>query len=235
MIFEASQFIFRPPTAVARARRVLVKPHAPYPVPYPTTTSRQGVEAVIAGIRRVSDADIIILEGDPLGKSMQPTYRALGYDFPRVLILDVRDSVLVEVENPLIKPFALPSIWVPSVILSCDYWISMSPFKMVGETGHFSIRNLLGLLPASKYAAGELETVGLEKVVADIYFTLPFDLGIVDGRQLLHIGSEGEVVEEYGKVFVGEPFEVDGEAAEAAGGRNQYLELIDSVRSEFEA
>jgi hypothetical protein len=214
---------------------VLIKPDAARPDRYPATTSRESLELVIAGIRRVSDADIIILAGDPEGRPMQPTYQALGYDFPRVLILDVRDSVWIEVESPLTKPFALPSVWVPNVILSCDYWISMAPFKVVGEIGHFSIRNLLGLLPATKYPRGELEALGLDRVVADLYFTLPFDLGIVDGRQLLRAEDGRERVEEYGKVFVGEPFEVDWEASEAVGARSDYLGLIDSARAEFDA
>ncbi len=39
MIFEASDFNFKVPSVVARARRVLIKPSASYPLPYPVTTS----------------------------------------------------------------------------------------------------------------------------------------------------------------------------------------------------
>ena len=91
MIFEASKFVFTPPPLVSRARRVLIKPSAAYPLPYPVSTSRETMNRIIESIKLVSDADIIILEGMPSGESVYPVYRALGYDFPRVLMLDVRD------------------------------------------------------------------------------------------------------------------------------------------------
>ena len=100
MIFETTDFVFRVPPMVSRARRVLIKPSASYPVPYPVTTSPDMMSAIIAGIRRVSDADILILEGTPGGAPARQIYKSLGYDFPRVLTLDVRDCVLVEVDNP---------------------------------------------------------------------------------------------------------------------------------------
>lgn len=242
MIFDASQFVFKAPPAISRARRVLIKPNAGYPVSYPVTTSRELLSLIIDGIRRVSDADILLLDGTPAGGSIYPIYKALGYDFPRVLLLDVKDCIWVEVDNPLPKPLTVPTFWVPNVILSSDYLITVTPLKVIKGMARLSIMNLLSLLPSSKYG-GETEggwqalyELGIDKVVADLYFTLPFDLGIIEGRQ--KSTGQGDPtkdeVEEYGKVFVGEPYQVDSEAAQALGIKANYLELIKKARVGFE-
>ena len=242
MIFEASDFVFKAPSAISRARRVLIKPSACYPVSYPVTTSQDILSTIIRGIRRVSDADIIILEGTLGGEPIYPIYQALGYNFPRVLMLDVKDCIWVEVDNPLPKPLAVSTFWVPNVILSSDYLITVAPLRVFKGRGDFSIMNLLTVLPSSKYG-GEalggweaLYSLGIDKVVADLYFTLPFDLGIIEARQKF-IGwddpTRGEV-EEYGKVFIGEPYEVDCEASEALGLKTEYLDLIKVAKVAFE-
>jgi len=48
------------------------------------TTSPEMISRIIEGIREVSDADILILEGTPGGVPIYPIYQALGYNFPRV-------------------------------------------------------------------------------------------------------------------------------------------------------
>lgn len=242
MIFETSDFNFKVPSVVSRARRVLIKPSASYPLPYPVTTSAEMLAAIISSIRRVSDADILLLEGTPGGVPTRPIYQALGYNFPRVLTLDVKDCIFVEVDNPLPKPFAMPTFWVPNVILSSDYLITVAPLKTYDGTGSFTIMNLLSLLPSSKYqgeAAGgweSLYSLGIDKVLADLYFTLPFDMGIVEGRQKFAVREdpcEGEV-EEYDKVFIGEPYEADREVADTLGLKVGYLDLIKSAKVELE-
>lgn len=243
MIVEASEFVFTPSPVISRARRVLIKPNASVPVPYPVSTSRETLSRIIESIKKVSDADIVILEGNPSGGPIYPIYQALGYDFPRVLMLDVRDCIWVEVENPLPHPFVVTTFWVPNVVLSSDYLISVSPFKLVGDNPCFSIPNLLSLLPVSKYKGsasggwGALYELGIDKVIADLYFTLPFDLGIVDARQKF-VGraddpAQGKV-EDYGKLFIGEPYEIDLEAARATGIHAAYLELIKAGKAELE-
>jgi hypothetical protein len=193
---------------------------------------------IIEVIRRVSDADILLLEGTPTGDPIQPIYKALGYDFPRVLTLDVKDSIWVEVDNPLPKPLAVPTFWVPNVILSSDYLITVSPLKIAQGKGSLSLMNLLSLLPSSKYGEAwrDLYQLGIEKVVADLYFTLPFDLGIIEARQQFVTQddpTQGEVME-YGKVFVGEPYEVDCEASELLELETEYLDLIQVAKVLFE-
>lgn len=237
MIIPANDFNFKPSTAIVRARRVLIKPYAPYPIPYPTTAGRETVSKIVEAIRRVTDADILLLEGNPEGKPMLPIYKELGYTFPRVMTLDVRDSLLIEIDNPLAKPYALPSVWVPNVILSCDFWISISPFIVRSKTPLFTIYNLLGLLPTKKYKKSDLESLGMDRVIADVYFTLPFDMGIIDARQKLIMDEDPshQKVEELGKIFMGDPFEIDSEAIRLAGLKPEFIELIKAGKIELES
>ena len=241
MIFEASEFVFKPPSVVARARRVLIKPCASYPVSYPVTTSRDILATIVRGIRQVSDADILLLDGTAGSGSIYPIYRALSYDFPRVLMLDVKDCIWVEVDNPLPKPMAMPTFWVPNVILSSDYLISVAPLKIFKGKGNLSIMNLLTSLPSSKYsgeAPGGLDTLyslGIDRVVTDLYFTTPFDLGIIEARQKFASWDDpvnGEITE-YGKVFVAEPYEVDCEVSDALDLKADYLNLIKDAKVGF--
>jgi uncharacterized protein (DUF362 family) len=241
MISEARDFVFKPPPAISRARRVLIKPCASYDAPYPATTSPAMLAAIIEGIRQVSDADILVLDGTPDGSPIQPVYRALGYDFPRVLMLDVKDCIWVEVDNPLTKALAIPTFWIPNVILSSDYLISVTPLKMVGGRGYFTIMNLLPLLPAAKYGdpltgPSELNTLGLDNAIADLYFTLPFDMGIIEAQKAFTGDDPARGrASDFGKVFVGEPYEVDREAAEMLDLAPEYLKLIRDARVELEA
>jgi hypothetical protein len=242
LIFEASEFVFKAPATISRARRVLIKPSASYAVSYPVSTSRDILSVIIRGIRQVSDADILLLEGTAGGESIYPIYQALGYDFPRVLMLDVKDCIWVEVDNPLPKPLAVPTFWVPNVILSSDYLISVAPLKVSRGKGNLSIMNMLSLLPSTKYSgrvqAGwdTLYSLGIDKVITDLYFTLPFDLGIIEARQKFSSWDDplkGEI-EEYGKVFIGEPYEVDREASDIIGLEIDYLDLIKEAKVDFE-
>ena len=239
MIFEAASFVFEPPVEVAFARRILIKPSAGSARPYPVTTSRETLTAVIAGIRKVSAADIVLLEGSAGDEKVHSIYKELGYDFPHTMLLDVDQCAPVAVENPLAKPFVLTTFWLPNVILSCDFLITIVPFKIVAGQGSFSIRNLLSLLPASKYQQevkgfrGVEQSPGIENTIADLYFTLPFDLGIIDGRQKF-TGAKDHFhgkAEDYGKIFVGAPYEVDSEASNAAGVTTVYLQLIEEVQA----
>lgn len=243
MIFNASDFVFKPPAPISRARRILIKPSAGYPLPYPVTASAGIISVIIDGIRRVSDADILILEGTPDGQPIFPVYQALKYNFPRVLKLDVRDIVSVEVDNPLNKPLAVPTFWIPNVVLSSDYLISVAPLKVVRGEGYMSITNLLSLLPVSKYkndfkgANGPFAELGFDKVMADLYFTLPFDLGVIEARKKFIVDindpTQGKV-DEAGKILVGEPYEVDREAAALFKIKTGYLNLIESAKVEIE-
>jgi hypothetical protein len=242
LILGTDEFAFELPSRVRWARRILIKPCAAHSLPYPVTTSRQTLEKVIHAIRAVSEADIILLEGNPAQEQMKPIYQSLGYDFPRVLTLDVKDCVFVEVENPLVRPFAMSTFWLPNVLLYCDYLISICPFKVSAGHGDLTIKNLLSLLPVNKYRGqdgsdwGALRPFGMDKVIADLYFTLPFDMGIIDGRKKLVCtgeSSEGKA-QKCGKMFIGEPFEVDSEASRSEGLATEYLQWIEIARTQME-
>ena len=242
-VFNSEKFVFEAPSAIARARRVLIKPVAGYAMPYPVTTSREMMISIIMGIRQISDADILILDGTPTGSPIESMYKELRYDFPRVLTLDVRDTTLVEVENPLLKPLVMPTFMLPSIILSSDYLISVAPLKIVGGVGRLSIFNLLGLIPATKYGSGakggweDLYALGIDKVLADLFYTMPFDLGIIEAR--FKFVSKSDSVngenEPLGKIFVGEPYKVDMEVSQSLGIKMDYLKLIDDARMDLEA
>ncbi|MDD5591064.1 MAG: DUF362 domain-containing protein [Dehalococcoidales bacterium] len=243
MIVKDSEFVFEPPPVVSRARRVLIKPSAGYSLPYPVTTSREILSVIIDGIRRVSQADILLLEGLPGGAAVKPVYQDLSYNFPRVIMLDVKDCIWVEVDNPLPKPLAVPTFWIPNVILSSDYLITVAPLRVAHGSGILSLANLLSLLPSAKYGGGErggwpdLYDLGIDRVLTDLYFTLPFDLGIIEASQKYVSGDDpttGEM-EDFGKIFVGEPYEVDVEASELIGIRTEYLDLIKVAKVGFES
>jgi uncharacterized protein (DUF362 family) len=239
MILEADSFIFQPPVEVAFARRILIKPSAAVAQPHPVTTSTETLAAVISGIRKASSADIVILESSARAKKVHTIFKELGYDFPNTVLLDVDQCVPVAIENPLTKPFAVPTFWVPNIILSCDFLITIAPYKIVADQGNFSIRNLLSLLPESKYQKevkgfrGIEQQPGIDNIIADLYFTLPFDLGIIDARKRL-ISSKDHFqgkIEDYGKIFIGTPLEVDCEASNDAGITTAYLRLIEEVKA----
>ncbi len=244
MIVKDSEFVFTPPPQLSWARRVLIKPCAGYPLPYPATTSPGLLNSIIKGIRETSNADILIADGTPSGESIYPIYRALGYDFHHVLMLDIRDSIFIEVENPLPQSHAVDSFWVPNVVLRSDFLISVSPFKVCGNSARFSVANLLSLLPVSKYRGdkssgwGTLCELGIEGVLADLYFTLPFDLGIIEARQKLFYADDSDPTkgetEDYGKLLIGEPHEIDLEASQITGIDSEHLRLIIEGRVQLE-
>ncbi|MCX5992779.1 MAG: DUF362 domain-containing protein [Chloroflexi bacterium] len=241
MIYEASKFVFEPPSLVSRAHKILIKPNASYPYPYPFSTSREMLGLVIDKVKQVSDADIIVLEGAASGDPVYPNYKSLGYDFQRVMMLDVKDCIWVEIENPLPHPFAVATFWVPNVVLSCDFLITISSLRTIGNQAFLSIKNLLSLLPVNKYRKGadsgwgSLDEFGWDKVYADLYFTLPFDLAIVDGRKKFSAddGSFNGTTESLDKIFEGEPYEIDREVSAMLGVDQQYLDIIKAGKNEL--
>lgn len=235
-IFEATSFHFSPPAQLAWARRVLIKPFASVDSPYPVTSSPALIESIIAGIRRVTDAEILIADGTRNGTPIYPIYQSLKYNFSRVLLLDVKDSIFLELENPLVEFYASPTFWVPNLVLRSDYLISVAPFHVADGRGRYTIANLLGLLPLNpKKGQHELpdyqglKGLEIEKVLADLYFTLPFDMGVLEARQRYNYDTDIEtgLASQVGKIIVGEPYEVDLLAARLVGAEPEHLALIE--------
>ena len=237
MIFNSSEFVFNAPRPITRARRVLIKPETGDGRGYPYSTSAGMLNTVIDGIRRVSDADILILGGTPDGSPVIPLYKSLGYDFPRVIMLDVKDCVWVEVDNPLEKPLAIPTFMLPNVVLSSDYLISACPLKTKQSKGRLSIANLLSLLPVERYGQNwqSFTEFDLDRVLADLYFTMPFDMGIVDGTSRLDIKpSTRDSVRSAGTIFQGEPYYIDRTISTALEIDTPYLDFVDETEAELE-
>jgi hypothetical protein len=81
-----------------------------------------------------------------------------------------------------------------------------------------------------------LYDLGIEKVLADLYFTLPFDLGIIEAHEKFSYTDDptkGEA-EDYGKILVGEPHEIDIQASQIAGIKSEHLGLISEGRVQLE-
>lgn len=236
MIFNSDEFVFKAPRPVTRARRVLIAPDISSGKPYPYSTSPKLLATIIDGIRRSSDADVLIIGSTADGSPVRPLYKALEYDFPRVIMLDARDSVWVEVDNPLEKPLAIPTFLIPNVVLSSDYLITTSPLKVVGGKGRFSVANLISLLSVERYGENWqcLHELGIENILADLYFTMPFDMGIVEGTEKIEINDDGiSVVHPLGKIYQGEPYYIDGEVSGILGIEAPYLDLIDEAEAEL--
>jgi uncharacterized protein (DUF362 family) len=237
LIFNSDEFVFNAPRPIARARRVLIKPDISSNKGYPYTTSPKLLSTIIDGIRRVSDANILILGGTADGSPVGDAYKALSYEFPRVIMVDVNDCVWVEVDNPLEKPLAIPTFLIPNIVLSSDYLITTCPLKVENGHGKLSIANLLSLLSVDRYGKNweNLKEFDMQRVLADLYFTMPFDMGIIEASDRLDIynGSK-DVVSKYGKVYQGEPYFIDREISTALNIDTTYLDLVDEAEAELD-
>jgi len=236
IIADLEGFMFRPPQVLRKCKRVLIKPNAAYPKLHPVTTSIETLQIIIDGIRQTSQAEIIILEGTVSSQSAEEIFTKLGYQKLGVELLDVDQCDYMRMVNPLEEPYVLKEIYVPQIISTCDYKISVSPFKLQTNLSSLTIKNLLGLLPRSKYRAknpiarGKLHIWGIHKCIADVFFTLDFDLGIIDGRRKF-ISQRGPAVgksEDFGKILVGDLLTVDKEALRLSGLQAKYIRLIEN-------
>lgn len=239
---DSAKFEFIAPASLTRARRVVIMPTIIDGGKYPLSTSRELLMSIINGVRKVSKADVVLLGNGQNGKSVQEVFAGLKYDFGRILIMDINESLCVEVENPLCKPFAVSTFWVPSVILSSDYLITTTPLKSRRKKASLASASLLSALPSSKYIdkkTGDWKSFnesGLDKVIADLYFTLPFDMAIIEATRHYICRNDGGVgrSEEMGKIYYGEPAEIDAEISEDLGFKTPYLDLVVEGRKELE-
>jgi hypothetical protein len=114
---------------------------------------------------------------------------------------------------------------------------------VIDDRPALSIVNLLSLLPTAKYhpekatSWQDLYSLGIDKVIADLYFTLPFDFGIIEAKQKFSTTETDPTkgkTEEIGLTFAGEPLQIDIEAVEKLGLKAEYLTLIKEARKELE-
>ena len=106
MIFEASDFIFKVPPVVSRARRVLIKPSASYPVPYPVTTSPEMLAAIGSDPEHPEDlgAEFELFMGEEMEKHI------------------ITKSTLIYIpENTVHCPFIINKVTRPFLFMQAHY------------------------------------------------------------------------------------------------------------------
>ena len=140
---------------LASQRPVMLKPNLVNGTPFPVTTAPALCEAVIAFVRRYTDAPIVIAEGCGDAALETPeVFARLGYvQLARQLavqLIDLNHAPLVKLQNLSCQRF--PEMWLPEVVFS-HVLISLPVLKahsLCGFTG--SMKNMMGLVPPSRYA-----------------------------------------------------------------------------------
>ena len=138
-------------------RPIMLKPNLVNDSPHPITTPPALCAAVIAYIRRHSEAPIIIAEGCGAAHLETPeVFVRLGYeDLARqhdVALLDLNHAPLIRVTDETCQLF--PHMWLPEAAFS-HVLISLPVLKAHSYcqfTG--SMKNMMGLLPPRHYAGG---------------------------------------------------------------------------------
>jgi uncharacterized protein (DUF362 family) len=136
-------------------RPVMLKPNLVNDSPHPVTTTPAMCEAVIAFVRRHSDAPIVIAEGCGAAHLDTPAvFARLGYQsLARRLgvdLLDLNEAPLVKISDATCRLF--PEMWLPEAVFEHNL-VSLPVLKahsMCRFTG--SMKNMMGIAPPSHYA-----------------------------------------------------------------------------------
>ncbi len=136
-------------------RPVMLKPNLVNASPHPVTTPPALCEAVIAFVRRHTDAPIVIAEG--CGDAILDTpeiFDRLGYrDLAQrhdIELLDLNEAALVCLADDTCRQF--PEMWLPEAVFN-HVLISLPVLKahsLCRFTG--SMKNMMGLAPPQHYA-----------------------------------------------------------------------------------
>jgi uncharacterized protein (DUF362 family) len=142
-------------TLLADNRPVMLKPNLVNDSPHPVTTPPAFCAAVIAFVRQLTDAPIVIAEGSgDAGLSTPEVFARLGYvELARRLgvdLLDLNEAALVRRTDESCRLF--PHLWLPTTVFE-HVLISLPVLKahsLCRFTG--SMKNMMGLLPPRHYA-----------------------------------------------------------------------------------
>lgn len=134
---------------------VLIKPNLVCAEPHPVTTHPDACAALIAYVREVSTADIVIAEGTGEAEMETPeVFSRLGYDAVAekygVELIDLNNAPLVKLENPECPFF--PEMHLPKIAFS-HFIISLPVLKahsLAIVTG--TLKNMMGFAPPRYYA-----------------------------------------------------------------------------------
>jgi len=199
-----------------RSTRILFKPNVAYNLPPPITTNVDIVKALVDAIISITDAKLLLIEG-ATSKSLEKNLNTNGYyDLEKkgVQIMDVDD---LECACTQINGMKIKQLYLPKLVSSCDFKISIPVLKIGKGSASISVKNLIGLLPRSYYRVGnsltrrKLHIWNINKCIADIYFNIPFDLAVVDATMALQgkLPKRGKKIA-FNKIVVSESlFEAD--------------------------
>jgi hypothetical protein len=250
-VAEVESFVYQPPEAATKAKRILVKPNLGYPVGPPVTVSMGVLGEVLRSLRQASPhAEIIVIEGVCSPVSLKDIvakhglYQILDEGMSWV---DADTLPLMVYPNRSPEPIRFKEMWAPKMLQEVDCRISVGAFKRTILKDEplisASLKNLYGLFPREKYKArsansrGQLHRPSVPGVLQDVYFCIGhlFDGGVVDADQRFISRDwkpdKGEAIAT-GKVFFGDDLlAVDRLACETLGETvPSYISAIEARR-----
>lgn len=176
---------------------ICIKVSAAHELPYPFAVSESFVAKVIQEIQTAnSSLKITLTEGGVGKQSVVAVAERLGLtEISNVKFVDAESTDTVYVANPNPKPYREEGFWLPIHWMEADIRILLTTCKL--RSHHFQrwysggTRNLLGLLPRSKYKLSTskrnmrsaVHQRGMDAMVADLYAASGQNvLTILDGR-----------------------------------------------------
>lgn len=140
---------------IADGRPVMLKPNLVTAAPFPVTTAPMCCEAVIAFVRRHTDAPIVIAEGSGDANMETPeVFAKLGYrDLARRFSVDLLDLNRLPLRRLTNKACSVyQEMWLPEAVF--DHILISLPVLKAHSLCRFtgSMKNMMGLLPPDHYA-----------------------------------------------------------------------------------
>ncbi|RJQ31905.1 MAG: DUF362 domain-containing protein [Actinobacteria bacterium] len=214
---------------LAKQKRIIIKPNLVSNNPPPTTTDVGLVEAIVRYCQEHSQAELIVTEGSG-NCSTDKAFEGLGY-YERlkplgILPIDLDTAEIVKLKNPHMPLYK--EIYLPKFLLD-GFLISAPALKEHGMTTvTLGIKNMVGILPASKYCGlwlfrkSMVHRYNVHQATADICFYRPIDLTIIDGAmgQLRsHLFVSGKPANPFKKTIIAsfDPLAADYEGARVLG------------------
>jgi len=207
-----------------KSTRILLKPNVAYNLPPPVTTDVAIVKVLADAIKTFSNAELFLIEG-ATSKSLEKNLKTNGYYDLEKKGVQILDTDNLECTCMEINGMKIKKLFLPKLVLSCDFKISIPVLKFETRSASASIKNLIGLLPRSYYRMGKsltrkkLHIWDINKCITDLYFHIPFDLAVVDATIALQgkLPKRGEKIK-FGKVVISDNlFEADKRSLEIAG------------------
>jgi uncharacterized protein (DUF362 family) len=139
---------------LAEAKRIVIKPNLVNASPPPVTTPVELVAAIVAYVREVSNARVVVAEGcgSPLYSTERP-FRKLGYielaDSKGLGLVDLNTAELVKLKDGrcrLFSEFLMPRLIMESLLISVPVLKRHSLARV-----SLTMKNMLGCAPPAHY------------------------------------------------------------------------------------